>query len=127
MNSTAPTPSRPSSSGLLRRSTRASARGVRAAQGARDTARRHARGVGAGQPAPVPRQDALPARIGRAPAEGLSPDQRRQIKSAKSGVDSPRQWQPPLSNRLVEMKLSVAAAVGVGILALGMAIGKRMS
>jgi hypothetical protein len=59
--------------------------------------------------------------------QGLSPNQRRQLMSAKSGVDSPRKWRPPLSDRLVEMNLSVAAAVGVGILALGMAIGKRMS
>ena len=48
------------------RRARVGARGRAPAQGARDTARRHARGVGAGQPAPVPRQDALPARIGLA-------------------------------------------------------------
>ena len=32
----------------------------------------------------------------------------------------------PLSERLLTMKLSVAAALGVGILTLGVAIGKRM-
>jgi len=58
--------------------------------------------------------------------QGLSPDQRRQIKSARSGVDAQRQWKEPLSERLLTMKLSVAAALGVGILTLGVAIGKRM-
>ena len=58
--------------------------------------------------------------------QGLSPDQRRQIKSARSGVDAQRQWREPLSERLLTMKLSVAAALGVGILTLGVAIGKRM-
>ena len=58
--------------------------------------------------------------------QGLSPEQRRQLKSARSGVDAPRQWQPPISERLLTMKLSVAAALSVGILTLGVAIGKRM-
>jgi len=54
--------------------------------------------------------------------QGLSPHQRRQ---AKKWLHAPRSrpWLPQLSERLVEMR--IAAALGVGLLALGFAMGKR--